>query len=297
MKLRLYMAFIGAISFCQLTLAEALDTNVQSKRIKEVSNFLSRLQRVADSGKLDDVVAVSKLLDLSFTTSVTEREPQPTDCNGERRIKSFEMTRHQQTGETWYQATTVGVAKLLVPGFTINPSFVIDESVKPSLTFETQRMEYCSEPDTRLRVESNSSLIFSALPRYACILDSDIKSMIPRIQFSLGSDGYSFYRYASNDTKGAVLTFSFRAFAGCALSAEIRQGTSSSIRYQTVNAEFNKCRTKALFKYRDTHPKVELKDPHWNPKYGEDVQASEKFMRAECRTLEDRFNRDSLLQE
>ena len=266
-------------------------TEAEEQRKRAVAAFLEKLRLVADSGELLDPTVTGRILQLSFESVSEEQEPQPGNCSQEMKIKSRLITRHILAAQDWFQATPNGVKKMEVPGFTINPAFSIKESDQPKLAYTTYLLSYCNDPVLTLRENTETTLQLGTLPRFACITARDIQSTLPNAEFSMATDGVSFYYYSGNKnaTTGTTLKFLFRAFAGCALQATIEQSTRYGLRYKKVDYELRDCRNKVMNVYRKDHPPVALtniRDSDNRTEYGKDVVASEKFVTEQFGTFE-----------
>jgi len=260
--------------------------------------FISRLRAVADSGRLSDPATVSNLLGLSFNSVTSNQEPQPGACSETMGIKTRQTTTHDIAGESWYVPTSMGVPRLSVPSFAINPAFVIGDNDLPSTMYASRRLLYCNDPHVTARDTTETRLVFKNLPRFACISDDDIRSLMPTAELQQATDGYHFYRYRGNvnNQNGTVLQFSFRAFVPCSLDVQIEQSTKRGLRYVKVESELSLCRRMALDKYREGHPPIrwlDARDLEAKARYAEDVTAADQHMVRACGTFEDRYGTES----
>jgi len=301
--MKTHLSVIGMLPFffAGAVLADDSAFNPDSNRTRIVSAFLSKLQLVADSGRLDIPDDIGKLLELSFTSTTVEQEPQPPDCSKQMSVKSSQITTNTITGVNWYRPTTEGVKSLSVPGFTINPPFTINESSPTTVGYVSHRLLYCNDPHVTLRDTTTTTLRFENLPRFVCITARDIESGLPNIGSHEASDGYHIYDYAGNknDSSGSRLKFVFRAMVACALNVEVEQSTRMGLRYEKANAKYMTCRRRFMATYREDNPPVKLgnfdyRDTEAHTKYDQDMVASEKYILRMCGTFEDEY-RDAWL--
>jgi len=263
-----------------------------------VPAFISRLRAVADSGRLSDIATVSNLLGLSFNSVTRDQEPEPGACSETMGVKIRQTTTHDISGESWYVPTSMGVPSLRVPSFAVNPAFAIGDNDPPSLMYASHRMLYCNDPHVTARDTTETQLAFKNLPRFACITEADIRSLMPMAAFQQATDGYHFYRYIGNinNQNGTILQFSFRAFASCSLDIQIKQSTQTGLRYVKAESELSPCRRLALDKYREGHAPVrwlDARDLEAKARYAEDVAAADQHMLQACGTFEDRYREKS----
>lgn len=290
MKMHLSLIWLIPLIFSGAVLADSSAPNSELSRAQMVSEFLSKLRLVVNSGRLDAPDDVGKLLELSFASTVVEEEPQPADCSQPMSFRSRKSTTSTITGTNWYRP----MQNLRAPGYSESPPFTFDESYPTTVSYVTRRSQYCSDPHVGLRDRTETTLEFNNLPRFACIHLQDIVAQFPTSSPQPNQHEGRFYHYsgAKNDDSGSVITFWFRPMFACAMSARIEQSAERGLRYEKADAKFRTCRNRAMNRYRQDHPPITWTDPRdaeTRTKYVQDISASDEYMLRMCGTFEEEY--------
>lgn len=175
------------------------------------------LKTIADAGLLTEPERMAKALNIAMTFETKVSSLQAKSCDDGGSYKSFVVTEGK-VGDSWFKPGPEGHPDMKVPGFFINPAFVVGA---PTVSYALYRTAQCGSPD---RVQIEASLSFGNLSSFSCLTPDRLERLIGAKHY-MATDGVSISSYSppAKDAYDVDLAFTFRAMAPCAISATIRQ--------------------------------------------------------------------------
>jgi hypothetical protein len=214
------------------------------------TEFLLRLQRMADQGDLFDPSDARRILGLRLTASV--KETHPTDCSKSYGIRNSHNTTLEQAESGWYRPLSSGAGHMDIPAAFINPASTTGDA---KLEYGISHVVYCTDA-VGMQDYTNAQMTFGNLPSYACIAPADIRKAIPKAEVHMATDGVYVVNYQGrvDDEAGTSLQFVYRMGATCAIGATLRQDKEKGLRFQRASATYGACSVDAKKNYCATHP-------------------------------------------
>jgi hypothetical protein len=215
--------------------------------------LLGRLRDLALAGQLFDTKATGATLGLGFEESTQEVQLPFPNCRDGTKATSH-VTTVSVSGNSWFHTLPSGAGHIPIPAFTINFATV---SGDPTFDYRIFHSLQCTESQ-RLRDKTDAVLSFGGLPAFTCVTAASIQAGLPKARLVEATDGVFMMELQGrqDDHSGTMLTFYFRAGAGCALSAEVRQNQEAGLRYRRALYRYWKCREPSDGDFCSTHPNI-----------------------------------------
>jgi hypothetical protein len=202
------------------------------------SVFIARLAMIADSGNLFDPASVGPILQLPILPVANQDVRQPSSCLEDSNSRNDTATTVNLGGHPWYLSGPPDIQKMMseFPNITSNA---------PTITYRIAGHVKCPIHDVA-RGGAKATLSVSNLTRFACIRDSDIKALLPKVDYIRGphtiDEDFS-YRGKVNDETGTYLTFMFKAgLEGyCVHHVTLEQSQETGLQYRRARAKYLHC--------------------------------------------------------
>jgi hypothetical protein len=214
----------------------------------DARSFLTRLKTIVDEEELFEPDKVAKTLGATVRGH-TDKDFPARNCSGLYGDRSF-VAKTYDIENSWFKPGPEGVQRMKVPSFFINPA---GEVGNPSIKYDICLGTYCHGEE---KIHSSSAVLsFGGLSSFSCLTPEVLKKFLG-IDTHEATDGVSVAHYfgRENDRYGTDLTFYFRAFAPCAVGADIRQEEERGNRQRRAFQKYRVCVDRANHEFCVKHP-------------------------------------------
>ncbi len=191
------------------------------------AQLIAAIQILADQTDLRDPGEVGRVLQ-SPLIPYKRRESHSPSCLGTETplVAEVETITYSPLAGFWFRTKPEG-QEVTVPHWLGGASTKTGE---PRFNYNVSIERLCYPGWTKLSEESDASIFFDDVPRFACITQEQLKALLPQARRVLATDGAVPYSYQGKVGKdsGTFVQFLYAYGAKCLLSARINQGTRYS---------------------------------------------------------------------